>query len=255
MALLPKKDREERAVGRFLEYYNRTHGTSYEISEWLDRSPGVGTKAYEPIPDCLCRDAVNGTEMVIEYTMLTGNEDLGLSEGARKFLQDVSEHLRCKLPGVFLLHDWGVDAIKFTAHNKEMKIAQFCQEILAAAPRLAEGEEVTLFQPFPVKLRKEEADRCRTNCALVWVPPKSARLPKENQLTHVLDEANKKFTRYTDRQTVLLVNIWETGLDYNEFEEELFQQITMEKYPNIKHIYLSEGSPDPPIYRLWSKSQ
>lgn len=258
MVLLPKEDREERAIRNFLKCYNQTHGTSYDIFKWLDRAPRIVQGSHGPIPDCLCIDAVNGTEMVIERTMLTGEQDLGLSQGAEKFLADVRERLSYKLPGVFLLYDWGVNAIRFTTKNKEMKTTQFCQEILAAAPTLAEGEEVPLFQPFPVKLRKEEAYRVKTNCDLVWLPPR-ARSPNENQLdkqlAQVLDEANKKFTRYTDKQTVLLINIWETGLNYKRFEEELFQGVVMEKYPNIKHIYLSEGSSDPPIYHLWSKSQ
>jgi HrpA-like RNA helicase len=255
MALLPKEDREERAVLRLLEYYNHTHGTSYEISEWLDRSPRVDAKAYESIPDCLCTDAINLPEMVVECTMLTGSKDLRLSEGAQKFLEDVRERLTCKLPGVFFLYDWGVDAIRFTARNKEKKITEFCQEILAVAPKLAEGDEVTVSQPYLVKLRKEEADRVTTDSGLVWVLPEIPRLPKVKQLTQILDEANRKFTRYSDRQTILLINIWETGLDYKAFEEELFQQIATEKYPNIKHIYLSEGSPDPPVYHLWPNTQ
>lgn len=253
MALLPKKDREERAVQRLLEYYNLTYGTSYEVSEWLDRSPTVDAKAHGPIPDCLCTDAINGSEMVIERTMLTGGRDLKLSEGAQRFLEDVRERLTCKLPGVFFLYDWGVDAMHFTTQNREKKIAEFCQEILAAAPKIAEGNEVTISQPFLVKLRKEETERVRTDCGLVWVLPEVPRSPKVKQLAQILDEANRKFACYSDRQTILLINIWETGLDYRGFEEKLFQQIAMEKYPSIKHIYLSEGSPDPPVYHLWPK--
>ena len=258
MVLLPKEEIEERAIRKFLKYYNQAHGTSYDIFEWLDRSPRMRQELHGPIPDCLCIDAVNETEMVIERTMLTGGQDLRLSQGAEKFLADVRDRLSYKLPGVFLLYDWGVNAIRFTVKSRERKITQLCQEILAAAPMLAEGEEVPLSQPFPVKLRKEEAYRVKTNCALVWFPPR-ARSPNENQLdqqlAQVLDEASKKFTRYTDKQTVLLINIWETRLNYKRFEEELFEGVVMEKYPNIEHIYISEGLPDPPIYHLWSKYQ
>jgi hypothetical protein len=67
-----------------------------------------------------------------------------------------------------------------------------------------------------------------------------------------LNEANRKFTSYRDKQTVLLINIWETGLDYQIFKTVLFESVDMAKYPNIKHIYLSEGLPDPPICHLWS---
>lgn len=259
--LLPKEDREERAIGIFLEYYNQANGTSYDINEceWLDRPPRIGRELQGPIPDCLCIDAVNGTEMVIERTMLTGGQDLKLTQGAEKFLADVRDRLSCKLPGVFLLHNWEVNVIRFTAKNRERKISQLCQEILAAAPMLAEGEEVPLSQPFPVKLRKEEACKVKTNCALVWVSTEGAYSPNKNQLDQqlrqVIDGANKKFTSYTDKQTVLLINIWEIGLDYEEFETALFKGVVMEEYPNIGHIYLSEGLPDPPIYHLWSKSQ
>lgn len=196
--------------------------------------------------------------MVIECTMLTGVRDLKLTEGAAKFLVDVRTQLSCKLPGVFLLHDWGVDAILFTAKNRMRKIAQLCQEILTAAPKLAEGEEVPLPYPFSVKLRKEEAYKVKTNCALVWVYPEGAYSTNENQLDQqlrqVLNEANRKFMShsYTNKQTVLLINIWETGLNYEEFEKELFEEVGSKKYPNINHIYLSEGLPAPPLYHLWS---
>ena len=119
--LLPKKDREERAIRRFLEDYNQANGTSYEIKEWLDRPPRSGQELQGPIPDCLCIDPPSGNEMVIESTMLTGVQDLKLTQGAEKFLADVRTQLSCKLPGVFLLYDWGVNAIRFTAKNRERK--------------------------------------------------------------------------------------------------------------------------------------
>lgn len=254
--LLPKKNREERAIRRFLEYYNHTNGMSYKIKEWLDRPPRIGQELQGPIPDCLCVDAVSGTEMVIERTMLTGEQDLELTQGAEKFLAHVRTQLSCKLPWVFCLHDWGVNAIRFTAKNREQKIAELCQAILKVAPTLAEGEEASLYQPFPVKLRKEEAHKVKTGCALVFISPDGTASGNQldQQLRQVLDEANKKFTSYTDKQTVLLINIWETGLDYEEFETELFKGVGMGKYSNIKHIYLSDGLPDPPVYHLWSKS-
>ena len=257
--LLLKEAREERAIGIFLEYYNQANGTSYKIKKWLDRQPRIGQELQEPIPDCLCIDTVSGTEMVIERTMLTGVQDLKLTQGTEKFLADVRTQLSCKLPGVFLLHDWGVNAIRFTAKNRERKIAQLCQEILAVVPMLAEGEEAPLSQPFPVKLRKEEACKVRPHCALVYVSPEGAASTNEDQLDQqfrqALKEANEKFHSYTDIETILLMNIWETGLDYEEFKTELFERVDMEEYPNIKHIYLSEGLPDPPIYHLWPKSQ
>ena len=128
MVLLPKEDREERAIVIFLEYYNQANGTSYDINEceWLDRQPRIGQELQGPIPDCLCVDIVNGTEMVIERTMLTDGQDLKLTQGAGKFLADVRGRLSGKLPGVFLLHDWGVNAIRFTAKNRERKIVQLC---------------------------------------------------------------------------------------------------------------------------------
>lgn len=261
MVLLPKKDREERAIGIFLEYYNQIYGTSYDINkcEWLDRSPRIEQKQQGPIPDCLCIDSINGTEMIIERTMMTGGQGLKLTQGAEKLLADVRNRLSCKLPGVFLLHDWGINAIKFTAKNRERKIARLCEEILVAALMLSEGEEVSLSQPFPVKLRKEEACKMKTNCALVWIPPEGAYEPNgiqpDQQLRQVISEANKKFTSYADKQTVLLINIYETGLDYEGFETELFKGVIMEAYSNIKHIYLSEGQPNLPIYHLWSKPQ
>jgi hypothetical protein len=191
--------------------------------------------------------------------MLTGEQDLKLTQGAEKFLADVRTQLSCKLPGVFFLHEWGVNAIRFTAKSRKQKVAQLCREILIAAPMLAEGEEVPLSHPFPVKLRKEESHKVKTNCALVWVSPEGAYSTNENQLDQqlrqVLNEANRKFTSYTDKQTVLLINIWETGLDYEEFENELSEKVGLKEYSNIKHIYLSEGLPDPPIYHLWSRGE
>ncbi len=254
--LLPKKDSEERAIRRFLQYYNQANRTSYRIKEWLDRPPCIGQELQGPIPDCLCVDAASETEMVIERTMLTGEQDLKWTQGAEKFLADVRAQLSCRLPGVFFLHDWGVNAIRFTAKNRKQKIAELCQAILKVAPTLAEGEEAWLYQPFPVKLRKEIACKVKTNCALVFVSPEGACFTNENQLDqqlrHVLSEANKKFTSYTDKQTVLLINIWETGLDYEEFAKEVFEGVDLKEYSNIRHIYLSEGLPDPPIYHLWS---
>ena len=257
--LLPKENREERAVRKFLQYYNQANGTSYEIKEWLDRPPRIGQELQRPIPDCLCVDAISEAEMVIERTMLTGEQDLKWTQGAEGFLADVRTQLSCKLPGVFFLHDWGVNAIRFTARNREQKIAELCQAILKVAPTLAEGEEASLYQPFPVKLRKEEAHKVKTNCALVWVSPEGAYSTNENsldqQLRQVLNEANRKFTSYIDQQTVLLINIWETGLDYEEFRKELLEEVDLKAYSNIKHIYLSEGLPDPPIYHLWSRGE
>ena len=255
--MLPKEDREERAIGVFLEYYNQTNGTSYDINEceWLDRPPRIGQELQGPIPDCLCIDAVSGTEMVIERTMLTGEQDLELTQVAEKFLADVRTQLSCKLPGVFCLHDWGVNAIMLK--NRKQKIAELCQAILKVAPTLADEEEASLYQPFPVKLRKEEAHKVKTGCALVFISPDGTASGNQldQQLRQVLNEANKKFTSYTEKQTVLLINIWETGRDYEAFKTELLESIDMEEYPNIKHIYLSEGLPDPTIYCLWSRSK
>jgi len=255
---LPKEDREERAVERFLAYYNQANKTSYEIKEWLDRTPRVGQGQKGPIPDCLCVDAVSGTQMVIERTMLTGEQDLKLTQSTEKFLTDVRSQLDCKLPGVFLLYDWGVYAIRYRANDRQTKIDQLCQEILRVAPTLAEGEEVPLCQPFPVRLRKEEAWKVKTNCALTYVSPGGEYSMNKKQLDQqfqqVLSEANEKFRSYISIPTVLLTNICETGLNYEEFEAEVLKKVDMEVYPNIRHIYLSEGLPDPPIYHLWSSS-
>ena len=251
--LLPKNDAEDRAMERFLESYNRTNGAYYKINQWLDRPP---RSPQGPSPDCLCIDTHNCSEMVIERTTLADTQVLKLREGAAKFLREARTKLGSRLPGVFLLHDWGVNAIRFTAKNRRRQIAELCEEILAAAPNLADGEEVPLYDPFPVKLRKEEAWRVKTNSALVWVPPGGERSDSEHEieqkLRKVLNEANSKFTSYTDKQTVLLMNIWETGRNYEEFQNELFEKIDLREHPNIKHIYLSEGLSDPPIYHLWS---
>ncbi|MDO9334496.1 MAG: hypothetical protein Q7T57_08260 [Dehalococcoidales bacterium] len=255
---MPKKEREERAIGIFLEYYNHVNGTSYDINkcEWLDRPPRIRQEPKGPIPDCLCIDAVNGTEMVIERTILTGEQDLELYQEAEKFLADVRELLTCKLPGVFFLYDWGIKAIKFTVKNREQKIAELCQAILKIAPTLVDGEEALLSQPFPVKIRKEDSSKFKTSCALYWDPLETAHSANETQLDQqfgkVLNEANRKFKNYTVRQTVLLINIRETGLNFQIFKTDLFNKVDMGEYPNIKHIYLSEGLPDPPIYHLWS---
>jgi hypothetical protein len=252
--LLRKEDREERAIGIFLEYYNQVNGTCYTIKEWLDRPPPI----QGHVPDCLCVDTVSGTELVIERTMLTGERDLKLEHGAEKFLADVGNQLACKLPGVFFLHDWGINAIRFKGErNREQKIAELRQAILKIAPTLAEGEEASLRQPFPVKLKKVEAHKMKTNCALYWSPPQAVYAPNKNRLDkqfmRVLEEANGKFTSCSDKETVLLINIWETGLDYHIFKTELLESVEMGKYPNIKHIYISEGLPDPLIYHLWSR--
>jgi hypothetical protein len=259
MVLLPKRDSEERAIRRFLDYYNKSEQKSYTIKEWLDRTPRTGRSKQEPIPDCLCIDSINGSEMVIERTMLTGEQDLKLTQGAEKFLIDVRTQLKCKLSGVFLLHDWGTNAIKFTSRDRNRKITQLCQQILTVAPTLADGEEISLSHPFPVKLRKEEAYKVKTDCALIWIPPEgkytSNRNRLDQQFKRALDEANRKFKNYSEKQTVLLINIWESGLDYEELKTALFEGIDMDGFSNIKHIYLSEGLPNPPIYHLWSSSK
>ena len=260
--LLHKEEIEERAVGIFLEYYNRAYRTSYSINEceWLDRTPRTRQKPQGPIPDCLCKDTINGTEMVIERTMMIGEQDLKLTQGAEKFLTDVRDRLSCKLPGVFLLHDWEINAIMFAdTRDREEKIAQLCQAILTTAPILADGQEVILSQPFPVKLRKEEDYKVKSNCALVWTPLECEGERNKNsfdhQLRQVINEANEKFIGYSDKQTVLIINIWETGLNYDHFKTTLLKEIVMADYSNIMHIYLSEGLSDPRIDHLWSKSQ
>lgn len=256
--LLPKEDREERAIGTFLEYYNRSNRTAYQIKEWLDRLPRIRKEPKGRVPDCLCVDTVSGSEMVIERIMLTGERDLKSYQEAGKFLADVRERLTCRLPGVFLLHDWGGKGITFTgAKERAAKIAQLCQAILEVAPTLAEGEEAPLSQPFPVKIRREKTSRMNTNCALVWHHPEEKHPTSGNRLDRqfgqVLNEANDKFANYADKETVLLINIWETERDYQMFETELFQGIDMRKHSNIKHIYLSEGWSDLRIYQLWSR--
>lgn len=252
--MLPRENREERAVERFLEHYNQVNGTSYQNIQWLDRTPRIGEGQQGPIPDCLCKDQVSGAEMVIERTMLSGEKVLRLEAGANEFLTEVRRRLECKLPGVFLLHDWGVDEIRYRSNTREEKITQLCQEILRVAPTLAEGEVAQLEQPFPVKLRKEEAWNTRTNCALVYTPLVNIVSPVgRHQLKKVLDEANEKFINYIHISTVLLINIWATGLDYKAFKEALFQSVDMREYPNIEQIYLSEGLSDPIIYHLWSR--
>jgi len=253
--MLSKDKREERAVSRFLEYYNQVHETSYSGTniDWLDRKPRIGQWQQGPIPDCLCKDPASGTAMVIEYTMLASKEGLKRTEGACKFLAEVRIRLERKLPGVFLLHDWGVDEIKYKSNTREEKISQLYQEILRVAPTLAEGEEAQLCQPFPVKLRKEEASKVRTNCALIYFLPSRAPSADCHRLKGILSEADRKFASYSHLLTVLLINIWETGLDYEAFKRELFQSVDMEAYKNIKQVYLSEGLPDPIIYHLWSR--
>ena len=127
---------------------------------------------------------------------------------------------------------------------------------MAAAPKMAEGEELILSHPFPVTLRIEEARKVKTHSALVWILPRGSR-PRHDiqlveQLEQVLLEANRKFKHYSDQPTALLINIWETGLEYETLEKELFEVERMIEHPNIGHIYLSEGLPDPLIYRLCS---
>lgn len=197
--------------------------------------------------------------MAIECTILTGPQDLKLSEGAYEFLVEVRSRLECKLPGVFLLYDWGVDKIEYRTKTKEALITQLCQEIQRIAPTLAEGEEAQLCQPFPVKLRKEPWE-VTGNCDLLWDPPGGVFIvdPKDTkireQFEEFLNEANEKFADYTHMPTIFLVNICETGLKYEMFKDNLFQSVDMQKYPNVRHIYLSEGAPDPIIYPLWSYS-
>lgn len=253
--MLPKEERENRAVGKFLEYYNQTNDTSYRIVEWLDRAPRNRLGQQGPIPDCLCGDKNSGKQMVVERTMLTGEQDLELIRGAEQFLGDVSNQLKCKLPGVFRLDDWGVNEIQYTHNNRQQKINRLCQKISDIAPTLATGEVASLSDPFPVKLIREATDRLVAKSALLYNIPDCACVKDRRQLSkklqHVLIEANKKFQGYTENPTVLLVNIWETGLDYGYFKAEIFSRVNMGNYPNIMYIYLSEGQADPPIYILW----
>jgi len=252
--MLPREKREDEAVKRFLEHYNQVNETSYQIIRWLDRTPQIREEQQGPIPDCLCKDQVSGAEMIIERTMLADEKVLRLEEGANKFLTEVRRRLECKLPGVFLLYEWGVDEIRYRSNTREEKITQLCQEILRVAPTLAEGEVAQLEQPFPVKLRKEKAWQVTTNCDLVYTSLSNNAFPVgRHQLEEILDEANKKFINYIHISTVLLINIWATGLDYETFKKELFQSVDMREYPNIEQIYLSEGLPAPIIYHLWSR--
>jgi hypothetical protein len=120
---------------------------------------------------------------------------------------------------------------------------------LDIAPTLTKGEVVSLSNPFPVKLVREDADRLVTKGALLYNIPDCASTNDKQQLSkqfqHVLSEADKKFQSYTEIPTILLLNIWETGLDYQYFKAEIFSKVNMEDYPNIMHIYLSEGQPEP----------
>ena len=259
--MLPREEIEERAVGKFLEYHNQTNNTSYQVVKWLDRAPHLILEQPGPIPDCFCRDENSRKQMVIERTMLTGEQDLELTKGAEQFLGDVGTQLKGKLPGVFRLDDWGVNAIHYTTNNRQQKIDQLCQQILDITPTLTKGEVVSLSDPFPVKLIKlvrEDADRLVTKSALLYNIPDCVcakdRQVLTKQLQDVLSEADKKFQSYTQIPTVLLLNIWETGLDYQYFKAEIFSKVNMKDYPNIMHIYLSEGQPEPPIYNLWSNN-
>ncbi len=253
--MLPKEEREERAVGKFLDYYNQNNDTSYQIVEWLDRDSRNRLEQQGPIPDCLCVDNNSGKQIVIERTMLTGEQDLKLIQGAEQFLGDVNTQLKGKLPGVFRLDDWGVNAIIYTANNRQKKIDQLCQEILGIAPTLTKGEVVSLSEPFPVKLVREDEERFVANSALLYNIPDCVCAKDRRQLTknlqHILSEADKKFQNYIKYPTVLLLNIFETGLDYGYFKAEIFSKVNMGNYPNIMYIYLSEGQAEPPIYNLW----
>ena len=244
--ILPKEEREDRAVRKFLEWYNRTKRTSFQAQRPKDKRV-----------DFICKDQMTGAELVIERTMLASQKYLKMNKGAKEFLDEISSRLKCKLPGVFLLHDFGMGGeIKYKGKTKKAMIDSLCQEILRVAPTLAEGEEaqLQLYQAYDVKLKKEEVQKYATNCALVYYLPSVAPSFDVAEFECVLNEADRKFANYTHMPTILLASIGGTGLDYKELEEELFQSVDMRKYPNIKHIYLSEGSPDPKIYHLWSTS-
>lgn len=246
--MLPAEEREDRAIENFLNYYNQTNGTSYRPERPKDKRI-----------DFICKDDVTGAEIVIECTTLADPKWLELEDKTRKILAKVEYRLRCKLPGVFLL--WAKEQIKYADNAKEALITQLCKEIEKTASNLAEGEEAQIDQPFDMTLVKEEARKVRTECALITHPPGGKYpLPKRMeqriraQFEVALSEANKKFANYTHMSTILLVNIWETVRDYETLKGDMFQSIDMGKYPNIKHIYLSEGLPDPPIYHLWPRS-
>jgi len=248
--LLPKGKREERAIANFLKYFNNETGSSYQVKEWLDRGNQQG-----PIPDCLCEDSASGANIVIEHTILASTEDLRLSQGTAKFLGEVRCRLNCRLPGVFLLHDWEVDEIEYSTNERDSKIDQFCQEIMEVTTTLSDGEVAQLHQLFRVKLRKEEAHRVTADCALVYTPlcgnPSLHGEKLINKFEDILKEANSKFENYTSAPTFLLVSIWETGLDYRGFETELQGRLDMSEYPNVNNIYLSEGDPRCLVYRFW----
>ena len=48
--MLPREEREERAVGKFLKYHNQTNDTSYQVVKWLDRAPHLRLEQPGPIP-------------------------------------------------------------------------------------------------------------------------------------------------------------------------------------------------------------
>ncbi len=188
--------------------------------------------------------------------MLANTKDMERGQLSARFLSEVKERLRGNLQGIFRLYDWDIETISYNANNRTDQIEQLSQAILNAASTLGNGVAVKLNHPFPVKLMKLESHGISEESELLCTYPASEpslqgqRL--QQQFKKVLEEANRKFERYTSMPTFLLVNIFETQLDYQEFNMDVAECIDMEQYPNIMNIYLSEGAPDPIVQCFWA---
>jgi len=242
-----KEQQEKDLINHFLKYYNESTKTQYDLT---DKKPDKNNQTTKQ-PDFVCKDAVTGEKIVIEISRLSGSKDWKWDTSASQFLGEVSSRLKGKLPGTFLLLPV-IEIIKFNQKNKKPMMDQLCEKILACAPALAGGEEATLSEPFACRLRKYKEDGSQLG---VETPYQTLGGPSIEeircQFEQVLDEANEKFRDYSDQPTILLLGIWEAGVDYDMFVK-LLPIIDMNKYKDVKHVYLYDASPDKWIYHLWS---
>ena len=239
-----KGQQEEDLIKHFVQHYNETNRTSYEY----DHKPDVTDRTTKR-PDYVYKDHTTGQKIAVELSRLRGPIDWKYDKTARKLLDEVRSRLEGKLQGTFLLRS-GFNEIDVNRENWKSTVEQLCQQVMIHAPCLAEGQETTFRTPFECTLRKMKTQGselgAETPFIVLGFDPDMTR----KQLEETIDEANEKFKDYSDLLTAVLLGIWETGVEYDEFVG-LVQGIDMNRYKNVKHVYLYDAAPDTWIYRLW----
>ncbi|MEE8374149.1 MAG: hypothetical protein V3R87_10555, partial [Dehalococcoidia bacterium] len=194
-------------------------------------------------------DHTTGQKIAVELSRLRGPIDWKYDKTPGKLLEEVRTRLGGKLQGTFLLLA-GFKKIKVNQKNWKSTVEQLCQQVMTHAPCLAEGQETTLHIPFECTLRKMKTQGSTLGVEPPFIVHGFDPDMTRKQLEETIDEANEKFKDYSDLLTIVLLGIWETGVEYDAFAE-LLPGIDMNRYKNVEHVYLYDAAPDTWIYRLW----